>query len=144
MLLHVVFSTKDRTPWLQSPEIREHLNAYMVGTLSKIGCPSLIVNGVEDHLHCLCQLSRTMTIAELVESMKTSSSSWLKQQDPNLKGFYWQAGYGAFSVGQTNVDQVRAYIANQAEHHRKATYQDEFRGMLQRAGVMWDERFVWE
>ncbi len=144
VLLHVVFSTKNRTPWLQKPEIREATNAYMVGTLREIGCPSLIVNCVDDHLHCLCQLGRTTTIAHLIESMKSSSSSWLKTRDPALKGFYWQAGYGVFSVSQSNVDQVRAYIANQEEHHRKVSFQDEFRSMLQRSGITWDERYVWD
>lgn len=144
VLLHVVFSTKNRTPWLQESEIREATNAYMVGTLRNIGCPALIVNCVEDHLHCLCQLSRTMAIADLIEAMKTSSSAWLKTQSPALKAFYWQSGYGAFSVSQSNVNVVKDYIANQEEHHRKVPFQDEFRAFLKRHGVEWDERYIWD
>ncbi len=123
VLLHIVFSTKNRAPFLQDPAIREEMNGYTVGTLKAIECPSLIVRTVEDHLHCLCQLSRTMSIAKLVEAMKVESSSWAKQQAPALRDFHWQAGYGAFSVSQSNVGQVSTYIANQEEHHRKMTYQ---------------------
>ena len=144
VLLHIVFSTKHRTPFLKSKAIREELNAYMVGTLRKIDCPSLIVNCVEDHLHCLCQLSRTITIAKLVEEMKSSSSAWVKKQSTDLKDFYWQAGYGAFSVSQSNVETVKAYIANQEEHHQRIGFQDEFRQFLHRHGIEWDERYVWD
>src|SRR5439155_20498647 len=120
------------------------MNVYMVGTLRNIECPSLIVNCVEDHLHCLYQLSRTITIAKLIEQMKTSSSAWIKDQSPDLKDFYWQGGYGAFSVSQSNVPVVKTYIANQEEHHRKVTFQDEFREFLRRHGVEWDERYGWD
>lgn len=144
VLLHVVFSTKHRAPFLKTPEIRHELNGYMVGTLRNIECPSLIVNCVEDHLHCLCQLSRTMSIAKLIEEMKTSSSIWVKEADSSIKGFYWQAGYGAFSVSQSNVEKVKAYIANQEDHHRKVSFQDEFRTLLRKHGIQWDEQYVWD
>ena len=93
VLLHVVFSTKNRAPFLKPPELREQLQGYIVGTLRDIECPSLIVRSVEDHLHCLLSLSRTMSIAKLVETMKVESSSWVKRQAPHLDDFYWQAGY---------------------------------------------------
>ncbi len=144
VLLHVVFSTKNRAPFLQSPTIREQMNAYMVGTLAAIECPSLIVRTVEDHLHCLCQLSRTKSIAKLVEEMKVESSSWAKEQGAALRYFHWQAGYGAFSVSQSNAPQVKVYIANQEQHHRKVTYQDEFRLLLKRHEIEFDERYVWD
>lgn len=144
VLLHIVFSTKNRAPFLQSEELQQGLNAYMVGTLRNIDCPSLIVNCVDDHLHCLCRLSRTMTIAQLIEEMKTSSSAWVKKTDPSLLKFYWQSGYGAFSVSPSNVDEVRHYISNQKEHHQKVGYQDEFRSLLRRHGLEWDERYVWD
>src|SRR5205823_256955 len=101
VLIHVVFSTKNRAPFLKSHELREELQGYMVGTLSEIECPSLIVRTVEDHLHCLLNLSRTVSIAKLVETMKVESSAWVKRQAPDLAEFYWQAGYGAFSVSQS-------------------------------------------
>ena len=144
VLLHIVFSTKNRAPFLQDPRIREEMNAYMVGTLAAIECPSLIVRTVADHLHCLCQLSRTKSIAKLVEEMKVESSSWVKRQGDALRDFHWQAGYGAFSVSQSNVPQVKTYIANQEEHHRRMTFQDEFRLLLNRHEVEFDERFVWD
>ena len=144
VLLHIVFSTKNRAPFLQDPAIREEMNAYMVGTLQAIDCPSLIVRTVDDHLHCLCQLSRTMSIAKLVEDMKVESSSWAKKQAHALNDFHWQAGYGAFSVSQSNVGQVSSYIANQDEHHRKMTYQDELRILLKRHEIDFDERYVWD
>lgn len=144
VLLHVVFSTKNRAPFLKSPELRQELHGYMVGTLQGIECPSLIVRTVEDHLHCLLNLSRTMTIAKLIEHMKTESSSWLKRQGTDLENFYWQAGYGAFSVSQSNVERVKAYIANQEEHHRRVAFQDEFRELLRRHEVEFDERYVWD
>ncbi|HJT34957.1 MAG TPA: transposase [Pirellulales bacterium] len=144
VLLHVVFSTKNRVPFLKSPELREHLNGFMVGTLKKIECPSLITRCVDDHIHTLCQLSRTMSVADLVKQMKVTSSAWVKEQDPRLADFYWQAGYGAFSVSHSNRDQVKLYIANQEEHHRTRTYQEEFRLLLERHGIEYDERYVWD
>src|SRR6516162_2871017 len=119
VLLHVVFSTKNRAPFLKQPELRDELNGYMVGTLANINCPSLIVRTVEDHLHCLCQLSRTKSIAKLVEEMKVESSSWAKKQAQALRNFQWQSGYGAFSVTRSNAPRVKTYIANQEQHHRK-------------------------
>jgi len=144
VLLHVVFSTKNRAPFLKSRDLREELHGYMVGTVLAIECPSLIVRTVEDHLHCLLRLSRTISIAKLVETMKVESSAWVKRQLPQLSDFYWQAGYGAFSVSQSNVEQVKAYIANQEEHHRRVSFQDEFRILLQRHEIEFDERYVWD
>ena len=144
VLLHVVFGTKNRAPFLQSPKIREEMNAYIVGTLAAIGCPSLIVCTVEDHLHCLCQLSRTKSIAKLVEEMKVESSSWAKRQAQALRNFQWQSGYAAFSVSRSNAPRVKTYIANQEQHHRKITFQDEFWQLLTRHEIEFDERFVWD
>jgi REP element-mobilizing transposase RayT len=144
VLLHVVFSTKNRKPFLQNAALREELNGYMVGTLEGIECPSLIVRSVEDHLHCLLRLSRTMSIAKLIEAMKVDSSAWIKQKSPDLADFYWQGGYGAFSVSQSNVVQVKGYIANQEEHHRRISYQDELRALLRRHEIEFDEPYVWD
>ena len=144
VLLHVVFSTKNRVPFLKDKALREELEAYLVGTLQAIDCPSLIVRTVEDHLHCLCRLSRTTTIAKLIEQMKVESSSWLKKQSAALAEFYWQSGYGAFSVSRSNVPQVTGYIANQEEHHRRLSFQDEFRLLLRRHEIEFDERYVWD
>ena len=144
VLLHIVFSTKNRVPFLKDKGMREELEAYLVGTLQAIECPSLIIRAVEDHIHCLCRLSRVMSIAKLIEEMKVESSSWVKKQSSELKDFYWQSGYGAFSVSRSNVPQVTGYIANQEEHHRRISFQDEVRALLRRHEIEFDERYVWD
>jgi putative transposase len=144
VVIHIVFSTKNRLPFLKSPELRQRLDAYIVGTLENLGCPSIITRSVEDHIHILCHLSRTMSIGQLIKEIKTSSSAWVKEQDPRLHDFYWQAGYGAFSVSRSNVEQVKHYISNQEEHHRTRTFQEEFRLLLERHGIKFDERYVWD
>ena len=144
MLVHLVFSTKHRHPYLRSAGIRDTLTAYTVGILRNLDCPSLIVGAVEDHVHVLCNLHRTVTIAQLVEEVKTASSVRIKEEGPELKSFHWQNGYGAFSVSQSMVDQVKAYIAGQEEHHRKRTFQEEFRLLLDRHGIQYDERYAWD
>ena len=144
VLLHVVFSTKHREPFLATRELREAMEGYIVGALRNQRCPSLIVGAMPDHIHILCQLSRTITIAKLLEEVKADSSAWTKTLDPSLRPFYWQNGYGAFSVSQSNVDAVRGYIANQEEHHRRHSFQDEYRRLLEKHGIAYDERYVWD
>ena len=144
ILVHVVFSTKNRVPWLKRPEMREAMNGYLVGALKNLACPSLIVGSVEDHIHILCHLSRTMSMEKLAEEIKKTSSAWIKTEDRSLHDFYWQSGYGAFSVSPSNVEQVHHYIATQEEHHRRISYQDEFRAILARHDIEYDERYVWD
>ncbi len=144
VVLHVVFSTKNRVPFLKDPELRARLHGYMAGVLQNIGCEPILIGGVEDHVHILCNLSRTVTIADLVEKAKTGPSKWMKEQAPAYRDFHWQGGYGAFSVSQSNVEQVRAYVATQEEHHREVSFQDEFRALCRKHGVEIDERYVWD
>ena len=144
VVLHVVFSTKNRVPFLKDPDIRARLHAYMAGILQDIGCEPILINGAEDHVHILCNLSRTITIAKLVEETKTEPSKWMKEQGAAYRDFFWQGGYGSFSVSQSNVDQVREYVAAQEEHHRKVSFQDEFRALCRKHGVEIDERYVWD
>jgi len=144
VVLHVVFSTKNRSPFLRPPDLRSRLHAYMAGTLQNIGCEPILLGGVEDHVHILCNLSRTVTIAGLVEETKKSSSKWMKDQAPTYQDFFWQSGYGAFSVSQSNVEKVRTYVAGQEEHHRKVSFQDEYRALCAKHGVAIDERYVWD
>ena len=144
VVLHVVFSTKNREPFLKDADLRKRLHAYMAGVLQRIGCEPILVGGVEDHVHLLGNLSRTVTIAELVEEAKKSPSKWVKDQGPQYREFFWQSGYGAFSVSQSNVEKVRAYIATQEEHHRKVSFQDEFRALCRKHGVEIDERYAWD
>lgn len=144
ILLHVVFSTKNRATFLKSRDLRGDLTGYMVTTLRNIECPSLSLGIVEDHLHCLCQLSRKISVADLIKEMKTHSSAWIKSQSKDLRDFCWQAGYGAFSVSQSNVQSLMKYIASQEKRHLRMTFQDEFRILCDRHEVEFDERYVWD
>ena len=144
VVLHVVFSTKNRVPFLKDPALRDKLHAYMSGILQSIGCEPILINGVEDYVHILCNLSRTGTIAGMVEKVKHSPSKWMKDHGAAYADFFWQGGYGSFSVSQSNVEQVREYIATQEEHHRKVSFQDEFRALCRKHGLEMDERYVWD
>ena len=144
MVVHLVFSTKNREPFLRKTELRNRLHAYMSGILQELHSESILINGVEDHVHVLCNLSRTLSLAKLVEELKKSSSKWMKDQGDGFGDFFWQAGYGVFSVSQSNVEAVKQYIADQEEHHRKASFQDEFRALCRKHGVAVDERYVWD
>jgi len=143
VLVHLVFSTKNREPLIH-PDVQTELYAFLGGTARDCGCPMLDRGGTEDHIHLLCSLSRTITIANLVEELKTRSSKWLKTKGPAYAGFHWQSGYGVFSIGRSQEAVVKKYIAGQAEHHRKFSFQDEFRLLLRKYGVEYDERYVWD
>jgi putative transposase len=143
MHVHVVCSTKNREPWLDR-EMRPRLFAYIGGVLRNHDCSLTSAGGVEDHVHLLVSLGRTIAIADVVRLIKSNSSGWIHEEFPALAEFQWQAGYGAFSVSQSNVDAVKAYLANQEAHHRTKTFQEEFREMLSRHGLEWDERYVWD
>jgi putative transposase len=144
ILLHTVFSTKDRRPFLRDPLLRGEMHHYLGGIVNQLGCQSIIVGGVEDHIHLLCTLSRTSTPADLVKEVKRGSSLWAKTRDQGLRDFSWQNGYGIFSIGFSQMEAVRSYIARQEEHHRKLTFQDEFRLLLKRYAIEYDEKYVWE
>lgn len=144
ILVHTVFSTKDRRPLLPDKMLREELHLYIGGILAGIDCQPLIVGGVPDHVHFLCALSFSRAAAEMVREIKHRSATWLKGKSPDLKDFAWQNGCGIFSVGFSQIEKVRAYIAGQEEHHRKATFQDEFRELLRRYDVPCDEGSVWD
>lgn len=144
ILVHTVFSTKDRRPFLRDQALREELHRYMGGILTNHDCQPLIVGGVEDHVHILSTLARTCQASEMVKEVKRGSSLWLKTKDPGPGDFAWQNGYGIFSIGLSQVAAVRTYIAAQEEHHRKATFQDEFREFLRRYEIEFDERYVWD
>ena len=144
ILLHVVFSTKERRPFLKDQALREELHRYLGGILTNLDCQPLIIGGVEDHVHLLFAHSRTATVADVVKELKRGSSVWLKTKSPMLTDFAWQNGYGVFSIGQSQFEDVRAYIAGQEEHHRKISFQEEFRRLLQRYEIAFDERYVWD
>ena len=142
--LHLVFSTKERQPFLRDPNLRQEMHAYLGGISKTLECPPLIVGGVEDHVHLLGRMARTITQADWVKELKRVSSIWIKQRDPASAAFAWQGGYGAFSVSTSALDRTSEYIANQEQHHQKQTFQDEYRASLRKHGIEWDERYVWE
>ena len=144
ILLHVVFSTKERRPLLRDRAFREEMHRYIGGILNGLDCPPILVGGVEDHVHLLCVLSRTCAPADMVKEVKRSSSLWIKTRAPEFADFAWQGGYGIFSISFSQIEEVRRYIAGQEQHHRKLTFQDEFRRLLKRYQLAYDEAYVWD
>ena len=143
VILHLVFSTKDRAPVL-APAIRPNLHAYLATVVRNAGCECPRAGGTEDHVHLAIRLARTVAIADLVEEVKTASSKWLKTQTAALASFAWQRGYGVFSTGPADLAALLAHIEGQEEHHRTRTFQDEYRAFLRKYGIDFDERYVWD
>jgi REP element-mobilizing transposase RayT len=144
ILVHTVFSTKERRPFLRDQALRDQLHRYMGGILVHLQCQPVIIGGVEDHVHFLCALSRTSAAAAMVKEVKRGSSLWIKTIAPGLHDFAWQNGYGIFSIGFSQVEAVRKYIAGQQGHHGKVSFQDEFRELLRRYRLEFDEQYVWD
>jgi putative transposase len=142
--IHLIFSTKNRAPFLRDPDLRSEMHGYLGGISARLDCPPTLVGGTEDHVHLLCRLGRTISLADWVKELKRVSTTWFKERQPRLQSFFWQTGYGAFSVSASNVEMVRAYIARQEDHHRKVTFQDEYRALLRKHGIEWDDRYVWD
>ncbi len=141
-LLHCVFSTKKRLPVI-TPELRSRLHAYVGGIAEQNEMHALSVGGVADHLHVLLSIKPTMTLAKAMQLIKGGSSLWIHETFPSIKEFAWQEGYGAFSIGVSQKPDTIWYIENQEEHHRQRTYQEEYRLILLRHGIEWDERYTW-
>lgn len=143
ILIHLVFNTKNREPFI-TPAIEQELHPYLATIFRDLKSPSLAIDGTTDHVHILFCLGRVMKIADLVEEVKTGSSKWIKTKGPAFRNFYWQKGYGAFSIGQSNVVTLKRYIHGQKRHHRRITFQDEYRKFLKRYEIEYDERYVWD
>ena len=141
ILIHALFSTKDRQPWLV-PEIREETFSYLGGAVNALEGQSLLVNGPRDHVHMLFVQPRTLSIADVMKKVKANSSGWVKDRWPARRHSGWQAGYAAFSVSKSHVEQVKRYIRNQEEHHRKISFLEEVVAFLDKNGVEYDPRYV--
>jgi len=141
--IHLVFSTKERRPFLRDHQIRQSLHAYLGAISKQLGCAPIVTGGIEDHVHHLARFSRSITQAEWVKELKRVSNLWLRKEH-RLKQFEWQGGYADFSVSASNLEQVREYITNQANHHKTISFQHELRSLLQRYGVNYDERYPWD
>ena len=142
--LHIVCSTKNRKPFLQNAHFRKRLHKFLAKTCNNLESPCLEAGGVEDHVHVLCRLSKTMSPSDLIKELKRVSSAWVKTELSGLNDFYWQNGYGAFSISPSHVEALRKYIVNQEQHHRRESFQDEFRRLLRKYKIEFDERYVWD
>jgi putative transposase len=132
IILHIVFSTKERYPWIK-PDIEEELYQYICGVCRNLDCPVIKINGVEDHIHVLLQLGKMVPYSKLISEMKSSSSRWIKTKGDCYNDFCWQSGYGGFSVSRPSLEGAKKYISLQKEHHKTVTFKEEFLAMLQRA-----------
>ena len=138
---HIVFHTKNNMKFIRE-EIEDELYSYMGGILRNYKSIPIQIGGTSDHVHMLCTLPKTMTPADLVEEVKKSSSKWIKTKGPRYSNFYWQDGYGGFSVGWSQVDTVKNYIRNQKQHHRKVRFIDEYKSLLDEYGISYEERYL--
>jgi putative transposase len=143
ILVHLVFSTKNREAWL-TDEIRDELHAYMGGIVENLRGTLLKTGSVADHVHLLIAHPRTISASDLVMEIKTGSSKWLKKKSPGFSNFRWQSGYGIFSISPSHRSALEKYIASQSEHHRLVTFQEEYRRLLEKYDISFDERFIWD
>ena len=141
--MHIIFSTKNRKPFIHNP-IKEELFSYIGGIFKNLECNPLIVGGYKDHVHVLCSLSRKIALMKLVEELKTHSSKWIKRKGYKYETFYWQNGYGGFSIHTNQVETVRSYILNQKQHHKSISFMEEYLKFLKEYHVEYDERYVWD
>ncbi len=143
VILHIIFSTKNREPWLDV-EVRPRIHAYLATLCRDLGADLVHVGGIADHVHIITTLPRTVSQTQLIEKIKKVSSKWIKALDARYRGFFWQRGYGAFSVSLSQLDTVLDYVKAQQQHHRTRTFQEEYRELLRKHGIDFDERYVWD
>lgn len=143
VLVHIVFSTKHRKPLIDD-SIRDELHGYIGGIISNLKGTLLHAGSGEDHIHLLAVEPRTTSQADLIEAIKTGTSKWIKTKGPRYVDFHWQGGYGIFSISPSHRPALEAYLDGQAEHHRKESFQDEFRRLLKKYEIEFDERYVWD
>jgi len=141
--VHIVFSTKERYPFIQ-PNIESELFAYMGDTIKRTGGIPHLINGTADHVHLLSSLPRTVALSKYIEEIKRNSSRWIKTKDSGYQKFSWQNGYGAFSVSGSQKDSIIRYIAGQKEHHRNIPFKEELLAFLKKYNVEYDERYLWD
>ena len=144
ILVHLIFSTKERFPFLIEAEFRRRIHAYLARVFNEHDSPAIEVGGTEDHVHILCLLSRNHAMSEIIRKAKASTSGWVKTQRGLFTKFAWQGGYGAFSIHQSQMGQVTKYIKCQVEHHRGCTFQEEYLDFLREYQIPYDERYIWE
>lgn len=141
--IHLIFHTKSQGVKMRENDLGR-IHAYMGGIINNLGGIPIIVGGIEDHVHILTSLPKTMALTDFVRVIKADSSKWMKQLDSHYSNFYWQEGYGAFSVSPSLIEKTMNYIRNQAEHHKKRTFRDEYKMFLEAYGIQYDEQFAFE
>ena len=142
LMTHVIFSTRNREHFL-TPQIEPELFAYMGGILKNNESRLLAAGGTADHVHLLISQSKNVAISSLMKDVKKDSSSWIKTKGNIVRNFHWQDGYGAFSIGMSQIEELKRYIATQKEHHRKRSFQEELLELLNEYGIAYDERYLW-
>ena len=142
LLYHLVFSAKDREPWLQG-ELRPRLWEYLSGAIRGEGGFCLLANGIADHVHLLARLRQDKAVSDVLRAIKANSSGWIRDGFSKVRSFHWQDGYGAFTVSQSQMETVRRYIAGQEAHHRKLSFQEEYLALLKAHEIEYDERHIW-
>jgi putative transposase len=142
LLVHIIFSTKDRLPLLDA-ELRSRVYPYLGGILNHLGATPLALNGPADHVHGLIKIRAVHSIAKVVEKLKSNSTGWVHEEWPERRRFAWQEGYAAFSVSESQVPTLLKYIGEQDEHHRKVSFQEELVSFLKTHGIEYDERYIW-
>jgi REP element-mobilizing transposase RayT len=143
VILHVVFSTKDRRPWLDLA-VRPRMHAYLATVCRDCDCEAYRVGGADDHVHIAARLARTISQADLLQNIKKTSPAWIKRQGRQYSAFFWQGGYGDFSIGWSQLEELVRYIERQEQHHRTQSFQEEYRNLLEKYRVGFDERYVWD
>lgn len=141
--VHIVFSTKHRQPTIDKG-IAPELYSYMGGVAKNLECKLISAGGIEDHIHLLCRVTQKIALMTFVQKVKANSSRWMKYQGEAYENFFWQNGYGAFSVSQSGLERVMKYIDNQEEHHKKRDFKSEYRGLLDKHEIPYDERYMWD
>ena len=142
LFYHLVFSTKNREPWL-IPTIKRRVWSYLGGVARTHNVTPIQIGGIEDHIHALVLARPTIALFEIAKFLKGDSSKWIHEEFSNMLGFAWQDGYGGFSVSKSDVPDVVTYIQNQREHHRRKTFREEYLDLLQANGIEYDERYLW-
>jgi len=141
--IHIIFSTKQRQPLIHGP-VENELHAYLGGICKRLDCQPIVVGGYTDHIHILCKLSKKISLMKFIEELKSHSSKWIKTKGKSFQNFYWQNGYGAFSVNPGNLDGLISYISNQKAHHKKKSFQEEYVAFLREYDVEYNESYVWD
>ena len=143
IIVHIVFSTKNRQPFITTP-IAPKLFCYLTDVCVRINAPPIAIGGYRNHVHIALAIPRTQNVATVVKELKTNSSEWMKSQGPDCHLFHWQRGYAAFSLGESQIKQVKQYIAHQEGHHQSKTFEDEYKLLLARYNIPYDTRYIWD